>query len=446
MKWTRCVALTGAVALATTLVGSVALAKGGGGASPQATDIGVTPTEIHVGVLADVDNAFQPGLFQGSVDAVKGWAKFMNSKGGLAKRKVVVDFIDTHLSNSDARNAIISACQNDFAIVGTTALFVNNVDDLVGCKDKLGAATGLPDFPVVTTEPVHQCSTVSFAVLGQSLDCATRQQPVQSYRSIIGASRHYLQQFGKLHGVFIYPSDLRAAKNSQVPLFHSQQRLGIKADKEFDISALAPQSGYTPIVQFMKEKGSTYARNGGAFSGTVALRKEAKLQGLTSVKVWDCTLQCYDRRLIEQGGADVEGQFITLSFLPFGLSGGADDTKSNKMLANFVKFTGKDKVDGFGAQAWAAGIYFRDVVNAVVKDGGENSLTRAAVLKKAPSVNGFSAEGMIAKTDVGTRTPSTCYVIMQVKNGKFVRVFPTKPGTFHCDPKDLVTIKLSLIE
>ena len=34
------------------------------------------------------------------------------------------------------------------------------------------------------------------------------------------------------------------------------------------------------------------------------------------------------------------------------------------MLANFVKYTGKDNVDCFGAYAWAAGIAFRDAVNA----------------------------------------------------------------------------------
>ena len=89
----------------------------------------------------------------------------MNAKeGGLAGRKIVVDTYDSKLSADDARNSIIEACSKDFATVGTAALFVNNVDDLVGCKDSKGAATGMPDFPVVTTEIVHQCSPVSFGI------------------------------------------------------------------------------------------------------------------------------------------------------------------------------------------------------------------------------------------------------------------------------------------
>ena len=44
---------------------------------------------------------------------------------------------------------------------GIGQMFVNNIDDLVGCKDSKGAATGMPDFPTVTTEVVDQCSPVS---------------------------------------------------------------------------------------------------------------------------------------------------------------------------------------------------------------------------------------------------------------------------------------------
>ncbi len=33
------------------------------------------------------------------------------------------------------------------------------------------------------------------------------------------------------------------------------------------------------------------------------------------------------------------------------------------MLANFVKYTGADKADGFGVYSWSAAIAFRDAVN-----------------------------------------------------------------------------------
>ena len=157
------------------------------------------------------------------------------------------------------------------------------------------------------------------------------------------------------------------------------------------------------------------------------MRREAKVQGVTSVKVWGCALQCYDRRLLEEGGDAVEGQYVTLFFIPF------EEAKQNKSVNNYLKNVGgREKADGFGAQAWTAGLFFRDVVNNVVKANGENGLTRARFLEEAAKVHDFTADGMLGPTDVGGRKVSPCGVILQVKNGKFVRVSPKKKGTLDC--------------
>ena len=438
-------ALAATTLITATAVGTMtgAGAQGGGSGSKEsleATDVGITADQIRIAVLADVENPLQPGLFRGSPDAMKGFERFINANKGLAGRKLKVDFIDTHLSADDTRNAIVQACEQDFALVGTTSLFVNNVDDLVGCVDSAGKAVGLPDFPELTTEPVHQCSPVSHPIGPPTLDCSTIDQHPQTYRASTGPTSYYLKKNGDLTGVFLYPSDLKSAKDSEVPTFTAQQHKGIELDHEYDVSALALQSAYTPIAQSMKDEGTTYAQSGLAFSSTVTLRKEAKLQGVTSVKVWDCSVQCYNKQLVEQGGADVEDQYVYLTIVPF-----FDEANVNKMTANFVKYTGKDKVDGFGAQAWAAGVYFRDAVNAVVKEGGNNALTRERVLQAADGINGFTAEGMIGRRDVGDRVPSDCFVLLQVKGGEFTRVFPKKKGSFSCNKANRVTLKLDLI-
>ena len=93
-------------------------------------------------MIADVDTPLAPGVYAGARDAVQGFAKYINQQGGFAGRKVVVDFYDSKLTGDETRNAIIKACQNDFAVVGTGALFLNNVDDMVACPDKAGAKTG----------------------------------------------------------------------------------------------------------------------------------------------------------------------------------------------------------------------------------------------------------------------------------------------------------------
>ena len=439
----RWVAALVAVALIMAVSVSAAGAQGGGGGSNQsltASDVGITPTEIRIGVIADTGSSLAPGLFQGAVDGVQAWAEYMNEKeGGLAGREIVVDVYDSALDANKARNAVIEACEKDFAIVGTSALFLNNVDDLINCQDAKGAATGLPDFPFTTTEVLHQCSPVSYPINPSVLDCATKDQKPQTYRGPLGATNYYLKKFGKnaLHGVFIYPSDLKSAKNSQVPAFTGQQQAGIKQDATFDISARAQQSAYTPLVQALKDNQSTYARHGGNEAGMIALMKEAKIQGVNTVKVWDCSLQCYDKDILAT--PETEGLYVWTSFLPF------EETKSNKTLANFIKYMGgADKADGFSTQAWASGLFLRDVINNVVEADGNNGVTRAAVLAEAANVKEWDGDGMMAERNMGDRVPSPCYVLTQVKGGKFVRVFPKKAGTFECDPKGTYNLKLDM--
>lgn len=430
------------VVVATVVVALVALTGGSAASAADkaltASDVGVSATEIRIGVIADTGSSLAPGLFQGSVDGVQGWAKWRNANGGLAGRKVVVDVYDSALDASKARNSIIDACTKDLALVGTSAIFLSNVSDMIGCPDKGGAVTGIPDYPVLTTEVAHQCSTVSFPINPPLLDCATRTQSPQTYNTSNNAPAWLLSKYGKkaLHGVYVYPSDLKASRDSWIPQFKARQDLGITSDGSFDISARAPQSAYTPIVQAMKEKGSTYAIQGGTANVMIALMKEARLQGVDTVKVWECTLQCYDDTIV--AAPETEGLYVDLLFLPF------DETSSNAMLKSFVKYVGKDKANGFSAQAWAAAQLFGESVQEVVDEKGDDGLTRAALLAATRSFTAFDAGGMIGTINVAERTPSNCIAITQVKSGKFVRVFPKKKGTFSCDEGNQVAVKIDI--
>jgi len=425
VKGTRWVVLVGALGLVGALLPTAAAAR------PQQQaggEIGVTADTIRIAVIADVDNAARPGLFQGSVDGVNAFAKFVNANGGLAGgRKVQVDFIDSKLSADEARNALVRACQEDFAIVGTTALFMNNIEPMTSCVDQAGKATGLPDVPVLQTETAHQCSPTSYAVIVVGLDCATKDAAEKKVTVRTGAAKYYTKRNKNLHGIFTLAGDLKATTNAALPLVAMYKSFGVKSDGEFKVSGLSPQTAYTPLVQAIKQNNSTYALNNVDYKADVLLRKEAQIQGVSTVKVWDCALQCYDRRLLDEGGDAVEGQYVTLFFVPF------EEAKQNKTVNNYLKNVGgKDKADGFGAQAWTAGLFFRDVVNNVVKADGDNGLTRARFLEEAAKVHDFTADGMLGPTDVGGRKVGPCGMIMQVKNGKFVRVSPKKKGTLDC--------------
>jgi Periplasmic binding protein len=429
-----------AVGAGVGLVPATAGAQDGG--SPE-SDIGITADTIRIAVIADVDNAARPGLFQGVVDGVRAFAKYINgTKEKLAGRNVEVDFIDSKLSADEARNAVIRACSEDFAIVGTSALFLNNVQPLETCVDKAGQAVGLPDVPVLQTEFAHQCSPVSFAVIAGALDCSTLNQAPQTYSARVGQIRYFKKQNKDLHGVWVIPGDLQSTVNSTTPVARGEQKAGIKEDADLKkVSGLATQSDYTPVAQDIKQNNSTYAESISDYKSSVFMRKESKIQGVTSVKVWGCALQCYDAKFIEEGGADVEGHYSSLFFIPF------EEAKQNKSVNAFLKAVGgRSEADGFSAQAWTAGLFFRDVVNNVVKANGNNGLTRARFLEEAKNIHDFTAavdgQGMLGPTDVGGKKTNGCFVLTQVKGGKYVRVFPKKKGTFNCDKNNVTTVQL----
>ncbi|MEX2268242.1 MAG: ABC transporter substrate-binding protein [Acidimicrobiia bacterium] len=416
----------------------------GGGDALEATDIGVTEDTITVTVVAAIEVPGFPGLFQGSHDGVDGWAKYINNSCKpkntcVAGREIVVKHVDSKLGAEPAQAGFRQACQDSFAIIGTGVLLNEDFDDISECVDAAGAATGLPDFAIVLTEPNEICTGVSFGVNPAALDCATRDEHPQSYTVSAGPAEYYAKKFKDLKSAMLFPSDSASAKNSQLPIFEAINDLGLENVYQEDVSALAQQSAYTAIVAAMRDAGVTYARSGLAFDSTVKMRSEAASQGI-DMTVWDCSLQCYDEQLVAPENVDiVEGQYVYTPFLPF--LGATSEAKNNKMLRNFLKNT--DKTDGFAIQAFAAGLFFQEAVEAAT-GGDNNNLTREGVLAAAADIHEFDADGMLVPTEVGGRIASGCYVLMQVRNGEFVRVHPKKKGTFDCKTEPQ-TVELDII-
>jgi hypothetical protein len=446
----RVVALVAAIAVALGVLATPAVGQATK-AQPKATEVGVTPNEIHIAVIADVDNPLVPGVFAGSRDAVVGFAKYINASCAtknkcLAGRKLVVDSYDPHLNPTTTRTDEILACANDLAMVGTSAVTLESVEDMRNCKDQAGATTGIPDIPFLAAPLVQQCSNESFPVAPIGIRCATKDQHPQTYDSNVARGYYFLKKYGALHGIYLFSSNSKDGYDDELVGDGGLRDIGgvgrgIRSDGDFAVSAGAIQSEFTPFVQAMKTKGSNYAQCAQPDVCTVELRKEAVLQSATNqVKVWDCG-NCYDKQFLQAGGADVEHEYVWNGSLPFY---DPREQKANPMLANAIRFTGQDKFDGAGIFAWAAAVAFRDAVNADVKAHGVNGLTRANLLAALNGIHKFDAGGMIAPHDFAGRKISDCEVLLQVRHGRFVRVQPTKPGTFDCNPKYVITRKLDL--
>jgi ABC-type branched-subunit amino acid transport system substrate-binding protein len=247
-----------------------------------------------------------------------------------------------------------------------------------------------------------------------------------------------MKKYKDLHGIWTIPADLKATKNAVLPTAQAGVDLGIKKDGQgfYDIFSRDPQSAMTPIVQAIKQNNSTFAKNGG--NKMADLRKEATLQGASSVKVWACNQACYAKLTVEQGGADVNDTQILLSTIPF-----YSEYKSNPTLKKLVAAVGGiDEVDFNSVSALVAALLFQDAAEKAVANGG--TLTRQSLFDALKQETKFDADGIIGPTDIANKQPSPCIVMTQIKDGKFVRTYPKKVGTFDCNKKNIVEMKLDL--
>jgi hypothetical protein len=421
-----------------TAAASSTAASPAGSAAPG-TDVGLTATTIKIGMIADVDTSLAPGLFQKSVNAVKAWASIVNGNGGLAGRKVVVDFCDSKLDPNATTNCVINACQNDFALVGTSANALEDLSDIDGCKDAAGKAIGIPDLAAFAFLPLA-CDPDTYLIGGYGPYCATAKQNPQTYTANIGDARYYASQFKGLHGVYVYDSDVPTLKADFLPNFQGDEGLGIKADAQgfYAESGAAPQSALTPVISAIKAAGSTFVFAGSTPQNTILLEREAKLQGASSVKVWACNSGCYDSSFYAQGGSVVNGTYADLNDLPF-----YTEYQDNPALSALVKqMGGTANLNNNAIDAYIQALLFQNAVQKATANGG--TLDRASLFTALKGETSFTADGIIGPTNVGGHVLSNCDVITQLVNGQWQRVYPAKPGTFDCNSGNTKTIKMNV--
>ncbi|MDH3753001.1 MAG: ABC transporter substrate-binding protein [Acidimicrobiia bacterium] len=400
-------------------------------------DLGVTADTITVLVAADVGSPLAPGLFQDSIDGIDAWAAHVNAEGGLACRQVEVIEFDTALNGNESVNAQIRACDEAVAMVGTTALFVFDVENINSCPDVNGDPTGIPDLAGLMTEAVHQCSANSLSVVPPTGAC-----PFESgerlFRERVGHIDWYRENVApELAGVFIIPGDLPSTRQTGVTSVRGYEAVGLVNRAEFAVSGSALQPEFSEFTQAITDSGANYARSGSDLVTMVKLRSEAAAQGV-DVDIWECTIACYSAQFIEEAGEVAEGTYMTIFSLPF------EEADTNAELADYVAAIGRPS--SFGANAWASGVAFEEAIARIVDSDGINGISRTRILDELSTLDEFDANGMIGPVGLSSKTVGPCYVLLQVRDGEFVRVHPLERGTFDCSAENVVEITLDAEE
>jgi ABC-type branched-subunit amino acid transport system substrate-binding protein len=103
---------------------------------------------------------------------------------------------------------------------------------------------------------------------------------------------------------------------------------------------------------------------------------------------------------------------------------------------------GKDHASAFGVYGFEAVLAFQQAANAAAKSS--DGLTRASLLTALANTTSFDAGGMTGTVDIGGKVPSSCFMLVQWKSGRFDRVYPKKAGTFDCTMSNRYTFQADL--
>lgn len=405
------------------------------GVTLEATEIGVTADTITVQVMADVGSPLAPGLFQGNIDATKAWAKYVNDNGGLACRQVEVEEWDSKMDPTEAKNGLIQGCKTALALVGANALFNPDSATIGNCVDKAGQPIGIPNFVGLANDANEACQDNTWNVQSVQEICPSTLTGVREFQGQGGYYQWLGENLAPNKEFYLIAGDLPSTVQSGMVIVEQQKEAGIDVVGAVKVSGRAEQSAYTPYLQEAKALGATTIYDGSNAQVMLKAQKEAKAQGVLGDYKWAGSLSIYDKNYTAGDPSVTNGTYSGLSQLPW------EEAEESEGLSAYIKYMGGvDKADALGANAFMAGIAFQETVEAIVAAGGPNAVNRASIIE-AMQTTKSDFKGWIGQAKGGHEI-MPCFMVIQIQDGKWNRVYPTEKGTLDCSASTKVMVTL----
>lgn len=384
-------------------VGAPAPAGGNGGA----TDVGVTANEITVATVASLSGPI-PGLFEGAVNGTNAYVKYVNSQGGVHGRKLKIVIGDDQNECGANQNRYRDLSPKVFAFVGGFSVF----DE---CTSRV-------------MKPQPEVPMVQYALSAEANKMPNLFSPQASVP-------------GYATGPFEYWNTKYGDKTKKVGTVYSQNAAAAESHRA--ISAAAKSAGWN----FIYERGAASTeqdftadivrmRQDGveivflmATTAQNAARIKRAADSQSYKPIWVVQV-AYDQSFITfmggpEGAEGVEGANL------FSLYFGADEAKRIPEVALYQQWmkrnNPKANLDVFSMYGWTSAKLF---VQAL-RDAGPKA-TRAGLMQSLKKVQKYDADGMLAPSSPAAKKPATCYVLWQIRSGKYVRVDTPATG-YRCD-------------
>jgi ABC-type branched-subunit amino acid transport system substrate-binding protein len=380
--------------------GAPAAPEGGNGG---ATDVGITGDTVVLGNVSTLSGPV-PGLFQGAVIGAQAAVAYQNSKGGLFGRKFKLEVRDDQFDTGQNRNQTIELLGKTFAFIGSFSLYDSAAVDQV-------SKSGIPDV------------TYSLSADRRALANNFSVEPSPRSGAPTGAfnyfKRKYPESVTKVGTIF---SDV--SKQSHFDYKAAAESVGWKY--VYERAVQATETDFTADVVRMRQAGVKAVYLVAVDVKTVARLAKAMAQQGLKPDFFLVNGPAYDPSLVSLAGDSVEGLF---SAQPYSLFDGEDAgvIPEVKLFNEWVqKIKPGYKPDLFAAFAWSSG---RLLFQAMEAAGPQAK--RADVIAALKKIDDFSANGLLAPAGPASKRPPECFLLAQLKGGKWSR-FDTPPPGYRC--------------
>ena len=382
-----------------------------------ASDQGVTEDSIEVTTISDPGGPV-PGLNQGIFDSMDAFADWCNEQGGINGRELIVKKLDAGVCSTRSASRGVRYA---FALVGGGGAF-----------DKLGAQEavdcGLVDVAGYTVSPEKADCPIAW--------CSP--SPTNPTCSTPATSSWIAEQNPEA-------VEKAAMLYSNVDTVRAQAERAEKAQSEvgydfvYSAAANVNEVNWAPHVIAMRNAGVEYVTLTSSWEEGGNLQKAMVEQGFEP-EFTELETNFYNPKYPESAGAAAEGTYVRITIWPFEE---ADDNPAMTQYLEALRKTNGDDVvpEMLGVQSFSAGLMFATAAKAAGAD-----LTRDSLLAELEKIDEWDGGGLHGSNDPAANENGGCFIVMQVVDGGFERVYPDAEEGFDCGRDNFVEVDMDFPE
>jgi ABC-type branched-subunit amino acid transport system substrate-binding protein len=377
----------------------------GGSGGSGASSPGVTATSVTVGQVDDLSSPI-PGLFKGAEDGTKAYFAYINSKGGVNGRKLVLDAEDSTFQGGEVAIETGTQIRTEFGLVGGFSLLDSAEKPLIDIAHVpdvgFSLSPGLSSDPYLYSplpNPENYYPLNLFKYLKTKYPQAVKKVGIiwENATASTTAAENAVEAAMKASGFqIVYDHGVGPFDTNFLPDIISMKSKGVKL---FFSTELPDNYAATLAKQFQQQNFKAINIEGAAYSSQLL-----KLAGNAANNMY-----------IEQGYALYLGQ----------------DAKTVPAVGLFDKWMKKvssnPNFEIESVYGWASAELFAQALQTA-----GNPPTRSGLIAALNKVTFFDAGGLVPPSNPAQAVPSGCFLLAQVQNGKVKRVAPTPTTGFYC--------------